>query len=114
MFSLMFRPHLQAPYMRVKLSSVIKISAADLHLYLEDFIIAKLTLAFFITGKSLVPSAVTATLWPIYWRPITINRLTLGVARNMTFNLYILYSKAGKLTTSSSSLSLMNKPPISW
>jgi hypothetical protein len=82
----MFLPHLTALTIEAKLSSMIKISAADLAISVPAIPIAKPTSAFFKAGASLVPSPVTATTFPFSLRPMTKAYLSSGLVLARTIS----------------------------
>lgn len=67
----MFLPHKTAFTIELKLSSNKIIPAADRATYVPDIPIANPISAVFNAGASLVPSPVTATTFPNYFKPIT-------------------------------------------
>ena len=102
----MFLPHIIAFIIELKLSSSKIISLASLATYVPlkyyltfIFIIpaipmAKPTSALFNAGASLVPSPVTATIFPLSINPTTNAYLSSGLDLDNTSNLFIILSNS--------------------
>ena len=78
----------------VKLSSIIKISAAYLATSVPAIFIAKPTSAHFKAGASFVPSPVTATTLSLSFKPNTKAYLSSGLERAKTFKLNQILSNS--------------------
>lgn len=74
----MFLPYLTVTIMLAKLSSNSIIPEASLAISVPVYPIAKPISAFFSAGASLVPSPVTATTYPNYFKPNTNKYLSSG------------------------------------
>ena len=70
--------------------------------------IAKPTSAFFKAGASLVPSPVTATTFPLSFKPVTKQYLSSGLERAKTYKFYAILSNSSALATVSTLTSLLS------
>jgi hypothetical protein len=85
--------------MDAKLSSINTIFAAALATSVPAKPMAKPTSAFFRAGASLVPSPVTATACPNYFRPVTKMYLSSGEERAKTFKFLAILSNSSIFDT---------------
>lgn len=97
----MFLPHRTAFTIDSKLSSNNIIAEASLATYVPFIPIANPTSAFFKAGASLVPSPVTATTFPLYFKPVTSAYLSSGLDLAKT-------SSFGKILSNSSALRIVS------
>lgn len=90
----MLRPQRTALTMELKLSSRRMMAALYLATYVPAMPMAKPTSAFFNAGASFVPSPVTATTSPLYFRPVTSAYLSSGLDLANTSSLSLILSNS--------------------
>lgn len=103
--SQMFRPHITARTILLKLSSRSMMSAASFAISVPAIPIANPMSAFFSAGASLVPSPVTATTWPSQRRPVTRVYLSCGLERARTSSRSMIRENSFMFLTTSSRIS---------